>query len=685
MGKKKKEQAARLEQWQEWLEKYDDAWAPERTRMDEREKIIRGRTKLNKVIESDETQKTNHVWNIAYELTEAQVDSTIPAAKVTPLRKEDEELARMLEDLIRNKLDEWPSEVINDQMERTVPQQGAGLVHLEWDARLGGMSHDGQSVISFVHPKQISPQPGVTSDIEDMDRIIVKVPVTKSFVKRTFGVDVSDEGEEDPSVRGVGENSTSDEIVTLNVGYFRNDGGGIGKFSWVNDTVLEDYDDYQARRVRKCTKCGRVEPNEEVEPLEAPTLDGTYPGGGTWAIEAGELRSEDAMPARTKKRDGTCPYCGAGRFEDAVAEYEEVWGNGFDVTDDEGNVLLHVNGEHWVETTDEDGNSVQTLEPTRIPYYKPDIFPVIMRKIVSMWGKLMGDSDIDQIEDQQNTINRMEQKILDSLLTAGSYITLPPDTAISTNNREGKIIRLKNAADKAMIDVYTLQADIAQTMAYMQHVYEEARNTIGVTDSFQGRQDTTAQSGKAKEISAAQAAGRFQSKRVMKQYFWSRLYEALVKFQLAYADDERPVVGRDKNGEHRDEVWNKYRFLRYDEVSGEYYWNIDFLFSVDSAGTLSKDREAMWQEMNQYYTSGAFGAPAETGTQIMFWMMMEQLHYPNAGDIKRKLIEAQETQRALQQQAAQMQLEAQQTAAAEAETRAQEQENLMQVQGSEPV
>ena len=54
-----------------------------------------------------------------------------------------------------------------------------------------------------------------------------------------------------------------------------------------------------------------------------------------------------------------------------------------------------------------------------------------------------------------------------------------------------------NAADKSVIDVCDMQANIAQDMAYLAQIYEEARQVIGITDSFQGRQDRTATSGKA--------------------------------------------------------------------------------------------------------------------------------------------------------------------------------------------
>ena len=111
-----------------------------------------------------------------------------------------------------------------------------------------------------------------------------------------------------------------------------------------------------------------------------------------------------------------------------------------------------------------------------------------------------------------------------------------------------KVIRPGNAATKALIDVYDLQGNVEQDMVYLSQVYEEARQIIGITDSFQGRTDRTATSGKAKEFAAAQSAGRLESKRVMKDAAYAALFEAMFKFKLAYTDEPRPVVSNDIHG-----------------------------------------------------------------------------------------------------------------------------------------
>src|SRR5699024_1713889 len=124
-----------------------------------------------------------------------------------------------------------------------------------------------------------------------MDYIILKVPQTKEYIKRKYGVDVRDESETEPDVKGSVETSTADDMVTQYIAYYRNKKGGIGLYSWVNDTPLEDMEDYQARRLRRCAKCGALEPADDVEPI-GPTLDGIPPGmGGSAVVMAGEPES----------------------------------------------------------------------------------------------------------------------------------------------------------------------------------------------------------------------------------------------------------------------------------------------------------------------------------------------------------------------------------------------------------
>lgn len=620
----------RLRKWQTWMERNEADWEAERVRMDKREQLYLGNRTLKPLTDNDREKdgsyrKTSHVWNIIAENIESMIDSTIPAPKVTARREKDAHLAQVIEAMLKNELDRLPMEELNDMQERTVPIQGGGLFLVEWDNNQRTSHTIGETLVSVQHPKKFIPQSGVFTGLDDMDAFGMKLAQTKGFIKKRYGMDVSDEREEDPSLRGAGGVSTAEDMVTQYVVYYRNGNGGIGMFSWVGDTVLVDLEDYQARRLRHCVKCGTPEP-VDLEVLDLPTWDGTPPSEGHRA------------------KQGVCPNCGCKVFEEQQEKTEMLL-----LPAPDG--YIPTGGEDVVMESDEMGNPMYyTMQ--EVPIYKPDVFPLVLQKNVSVFGKLLGDSDVDKIEDQQNTVNRMEQKIIERLVRAGSVITKPATTHMPTSSDDSQEWVLSNAAEKQMIDVYTFSGNLEYEMAYLSQVYEEARRVLGITDSYQGRKDTTATSGKAKEFSAAQAAGRMESKRVMKNAAYARLFEILFKFKLAYCDEPRDIVRTGANGENIYDQFNRLDFLERDE-DGNWHWIDDFLFSTDTAATLSQNRQAMWQETTSNLQSGAFGDPTQLQTLILYWSKMERLGYPDAGSTRKYLEEQLEQQKVIQQMQAQ--------------------------------
>lgn len=591
----------KLSFWQKCLEKNKNAYADKFSEMDNREKLYKGTKEIvgisGKTGEGGKVKSATHVRNVVAELIESQVSSNIPQPKVTALRPQDEPKAHLIEDMLRNELDRLKFEIMNDMQERTCPMQGGSLFLVEWDNSKRSYDSIGELTVTDIHPKKFIPQDGVYSGIQDMDYCFLLVPQTKQYIKRKYGVDVQDERESEPDVKGYEEVQTADDMVTQIIVYYRNDDGGIGLFSWVNNTVLEDITDYQARKLKLCSKCD--------------------------------------MPGDGKK----CDYCGCDSFIEKLEEFEEVYE---DIELSSGEIIpamMPKLNQYGMPEFEEDYDGygqpklVPALKPTKIPFYKPDIFPVVLRKNVSMFGQFLGDSDVDKIADQQNTIKQLSTKTKEKLLKGGSYITLPADASVDKSDKELKIINIRNVADRQMIGVYNMQPDISGDMAFNHQAYEEARQTIGITDSFQGRRDTSATSGRAKEFSAARAAGRLESKRTMKDAAYADLFEIMFKFKLAYTDEPRPVVSKDNQGNKKYETFNRYDFLEKNEA-GEYVWNDRFLFSCDTSATLAANREAMWQETRLNFQQGAYGPINSTNTLIVFWTRMEQLHYPGAADTR---------------------------------------------------
>ncbi len=579
----------RLLHWQETFRRAKDRYGSVLDAISAYESLYEGTHSIlkNPNAKGNAKKKADIVRNIIYELIEAQVDSTVPQPKVTALREENVWKAQKCEDKIRCEMDRLPFEEDNDLAERFVYALGGCGYHVEWDNTKRTRSTVGEVCVSVLHPKQIIPQPGVT-DVQKMDYIFLMIAQTKEVIKKKYGVDLDEAEEEYPEIRGKNPEESEDSVTQV-ICYYRNKKGGIGRISWANDTVLEDFEDYQARRKRVCKACGKVS-------------------------------------------FGAVCACGGKVFESLPDDAEVL----------SEDIAIH----------GEDGSVTVVPAGTRIAFYKPDMFPVVIRKNVSKYGSLLGASDIDAISDQQNGIKKLQTKIMEKLLKGGSFVTMGADTKAKFNGEELNVLRLTNAQEKALIDIYNMQPNIQSDVEYAEKLYEEAKQILGVTDSYLGRKDTTATSGRAKEIAVQQTSGRLESKRIMKGFAYSVLYELIIKFLIAFSDEPRPLVHKDLEGHDVFSVFSRYDFLEQD-AAGEWFYNVDFLFSTDDSGALASNREAMWQETRTNFSQGVFGDIADPNTVILFWQFMESQHYPNAGRMKRILEERLGKEQAMQEMAVQ--------------------------------
>ena len=579
----KPKQTEKLVKWQNRYYEAKQKYSAEISDMKTYENLYNGSREVNRNPNKGggvSGKKSINVRNITYELIETQVDSSIPYPKVIPIHEEDEEQAKVIEMALQNVIREIKLEKINDVSERVVPVQGGDFMHVEWDNTKGYHCTLGGISISERHPKNVIPQPGVT-EIEDMDYIFVEVAQTKEFVKRKYGVDVSDAQSTDME----GKETVNSDIVTVIICYYRNENGNIGMFTWCEDYVLVDYEDYQARRLERCVECGRVKVGDVCE-------------------------------------------CGSKKFKEVEEEYEEITES---ITLLDGTIVNPIAGTREIE--DENGNIMVIEEKTKIPYYKPKDIPIILRRNVSKYGKLLGVSDVAVIEDQQDAVKKIGSKMQEKILKGGSIVTLPNGAKITTDDREMKIVRVKNPSEANLIDVKNIQGDVSQDRIMLETNYDWARSSLGITDSYQGKYDSSAQSGTAKQFSINQAAGRLESKRVMKNIAYADLYEMIFKHLLAYADQPIPLSNKNNKGTYNFTHFNRYDFLKRD-AAGEYYWNDEFLFETDPTSTIMMNREALWQQIDLKYQAGAFGPIGEDRTLLTFWTFMEKNDYPNSAEMK---------------------------------------------------
>ena len=223
----------------------------------------------------------------------------------------------------------------------------------------------------------------------------------------------------------------------------------------------------------------------------------------------------------------------------------------------------------------------------------------------------------------------MLTKAVDKSLKAGAIVTKPDKLKVNDKDQTFKIFGVRTQEEAAMVQCKQIMSDLTQDMAMVANLYESARASSGVTDSFQGKKDTTATSGKAKEYAAAQSAGRIESLRVMKATAFAGLYKLMLKYLLAFSDEPVTFVRTLPDGTDQEMQWNKYMFLDKDKY-GQIYYKDDFEFSTDPAATLTQNRVQMWQETQDKFINGALGNPADARTLELYWNIMDGFQYPLA-------------------------------------------------------
>ena len=581
-----------------WQDKYSEAKQQYQDELDNiarYEKLYAGDRHVNRNPNKGGGTAKNlaiNVRNIVFDLIESEVDSAIPFPKVIPIHEEDKRTAKIIEAFLKAEIETQHLKAKNDIKERITPVTGGSYDCLEWDNTVKTHCSVGDLAVNDLHPKQVIPQAGGT-DIETMDYIFVRTSQTRDYIKRRWGKNVEEEDTEHEL-----DDKDYEDLVELVTVYYRNSEGGIGMYRWCGDVEIEDFEDYQARYIKKCKECGKTVTGDKCE-------------------------------------------CGSKSFEIAKDEIDKIKIKVPVVVTDENGVKTYV--------YDEQGNIVVEEQEVEIPYYKPNCFPIVLRKNISKYRSLLGFSDAAAIEDQQDTIKKLGSKINEKLLKAGSIMTLPEGLQIDTTDAEFKIARIKNPSEMSMIQVLTCQADVSKDMAFLETNYQWAKSALGITDAYQGKYDSSATSGAAKQYSINQAAGRLESKRVMKNEAYAKLYEMMFKFALAYFDQPVPIAVEGLDGEAEYSHFDKADFVKFDD-DGNAYLNDEFIFTIDTTSTLLTNRQAMWDQNNMMLQSGAYGPLADLRTNRLFWLEQERNGYPNAGEVLAEIdrrLEEQKEQEAL--------------------------------------
>ena len=537
---------------------------------DRRMQQYRGSTEIDG---SDEDAIT--VRNITYEIVESQVSGDIPQPKTDAASYSEKRgrNAETIERLCRSLRARLPFEELNDIDERYTYIYGGSVWYVDWDSSEGEHDGHGGVKIQCLSPRDFIPEPGIYS-VDDMHYFFLRFTTTRGELMRRYGVTEENVMLAEEEYNYSSPNEECDTVAMI-VCFYRDEDGEIGKFVFSGDLTLSDLPKYYRRKEYVCSECG--EPFGECDcPGKKKHLSELLTERLSEDIL---LKSGDRIPAVSSR-------------------------------------------------VEKDGIS---LGFTEIPYYLPRSFPIVIRKNTSAEESLFGQSDCDYIRPEQQAINKIESRIMQKLLRAGITPIVPEDARVTLNNSVfGQVIKMKPGESASQYGTVDTTPDISQDIAEAERLYDHAKRVIGISDAYQGIDSYTNESGVARQLRINQASGRLESKKKMKYTAYAAIDKLIFDLYLAFADEPRHLSYKDAYGRIHHEEFNRYDFIEYDISSGEYYYNDDYLFSVDLNGGNEYQREALWERNLENLKAGTLGNPESPVTLLRYWQCQERAHYPHA-------------------------------------------------------
>lgn len=537
-------------------------------------------------IRSDKDKRYRKLRKMVYEFVESKIDNNIPLPRMSPKYKSDIPLVQCTEDFLKYNINNVFSKYLNDRSERSTYVDGTSWYKVWWDSLSNSHETSGQVKIELCLADQIIPQPGVT-DYRKLEYVFELEQVSISRIWQLYHRRMTPVSSDQSKEADRNENADLSTITVVNC-YYLNEDRIVGRFSWAkhSNQVICNEKDWQIRKLRTCNKCHTIVPQASI-----------------------------------------CPVCGSKSFSYKNAETEIL----------EEDLKLVYNPYEVGETDDESQKDhykekIFLAKGTEIPFYVIRQLPFIPRPAVSSIESIYGISEAGLIMEMQDVSNKMYSKMVDKTLDSGAVVTKPSRVKINNTSGGIKQVDVRSYEESQMVQTKQIAADTSQDILAANLMYESAKATSGVTESYQGKYDASATSGKAKEFSAMQTAGRIESLRIMKAAAFSGLYELVLKYLLAFSDDKQRFVKVLPDGTVQEEEWSKYMFLDKDKY-GNIYYRDDFSFSSDPAATLATNRVGMWQEINSQFMQGAFGNVTDPRTLELYWNAMNLEQYPLASII----------------------------------------------------
>ena len=272
----KKEQE-KLRKWKKKLENALSDHQSFRQKVDEWDALYHGTHDVDgstKVYMSDRynksTKKARQVVNIVLQLIESQINLDIPYPNILPTEPNDEKAAKVIQGMVKHKIDNSNIEEINDENERIVKKTSICWYKVNWDPNIKKHAFTGDIVITNPHPKNVIPQPGVYR-VEDMDYIFHIENRTIEYVERVYGEEVAeklrDENAEYEYLEYSGEEENQEyntDVETNRVSivecWYKDKDNDVCLLAWANDVIIRDIPKFFYKRDEE----GNIITEEEI-------------------------------------------------------------------------------------------------------------------------------------------------------------------------------------------------------------------------------------------------------------------------------------------------------------------------------------------------------------------------------------------------------------------------------------
>lgn len=537
-------------------------------------------------------KKSRRLDKSIFEAIESMTTVELPGPKISAASKEDIPLIRTTEDFLKYQMNTHINQYKHQDLQKAVPIDGTAFMKVSWDPFNRTYDRSGDIRLDLRTLDQIVCQPGIR-DYKNWEYIFEVRAVSLSEIYDLYGktlINTQNNRAQQSSTKGPDVTTNVTTVVSC---YYLNKDRIVGHFMWQLDTniVIADEEEWMIKKVRRCNLCNTINP----------------------------IQTE-------------CKKCGHTEFsyktvdvEIADRDYMKLKLDYIPDKDEEGNII----GKHekWV-------TEPLIKKEEQIPVYKIRQLPFVPVICIKDIESIFGISLASMLLENQDMNNKLLNKISDKVLKSGIILSKPENRKIADNDDTIKVMDVKSAEEASMVHSFDVNPNINSDIVLYQISYQNMKNISGIQDSYTGKADSTAESGKAKQVATLQTMGRLEPCRKLIEAGYAGIYELMFKFYLAFSDKKRKFIRVLPDGTEVDSEWDKYMFLDKDEDTDELFYRDDFKFEASTTANSSNERSSMWQIFQQELTLGTLGNPSDPRTLELYWKLKDMYQFPGA-DIAR--------------------------------------------------